>query len=128
VVVDHLQVFDFRLDERERASDQVDKESKLIDRFKEVSEKTDTTILLISQKNKQGFGSSGLETIKGSVDIVYLADIVMTLEGETEDKEAPSSDKIKRVKLIINKNRYNSPKSLYFTFDGGNSTFDPASF
>jgi len=122
VVVDHLQVFDFRKDERERASDQIDKESKLIDRFKGVSEKTETPILLISQKNKQGFGSSGLESIKGSVDIVYLADIVMTLEVENDNDTTLSG--LKRVKLVINKNRYNSPTILNFTFDGLNSNFE----
>ena len=125
VVVDHLQVFDFRRDERERASDQIDKESKLIDRFKEVSERTDTPLLLISQKNKQGFSSSGLESIKGSVDIVYLADVVMFLEGEAESKEeAIFSDGFKRIKLVISKNRYNSPQKLEFTFDGKNSNFE----
>ncbi|GAI79800.1 unnamed protein product, partial [marine sediment metagenome] len=42
---------------------------------------TGATILLVSQKNKAGFLHSGLQTIKGSVDIVYLADVVMFLEG-----------------------------------------------
>jgi len=125
VVVDHLQVFDFRNDERERANDQIDKESKLIDRFKGVSERTDTPILLISQKNKAGFTSSGLESIKGSVDIVYLADVVMFLEGETESKEeAIFSNGYKKIKLVISKNRYNSPTTLNFTFDGKNSNFE----
>jgi DNA primase len=123
VVIDHLQVFDFRKDEKERASDQIDKESKLIDRFKELSEKTDTPILLISQKNKQGFGSSGLESIKGSVDIVYLADIVMTLEGEDNDTTLSG---LKRIKLVINKNRYNSPTALAFNFNGTTSNFETA--
>lgn len=123
-VVDHLQVFDFRKDDKERASDQIDKESKLIDRFKGVSEKTDTPILLISQKNKQGFGSSGLESIKGSVDIVYLADVVMFLEGEEAKDEGVFSSGLKRLRLVISKNRYNSPQTLDFTFDGRYSTFE----
>jgi len=123
VVVDHLQVFDCRKYEKERVSDQIDKESKLIDRFKELSEKTDTPILLISQKNKQGFGSSGLESIKGSVDIVYLADIVMTLEGEDNDTTLSG---LKRVKLVINKNRYNAPTTLVFNFNGATSNFETA--
>lgn len=125
VVVDHLQVFDYRKDEKERATDQIDKESKLIDRFKEVSEKTTTPILLISQKNKQGFNSSGLESIKGSVDLVYLADVVMFLESETETKDDTMYSGYRSIKLVISKNRYNSPRTLPFTFNGKTSSFEP---
>ena len=122
VIIDHLQVFTLE----ERVADQIQKESKLIDGFKGVSEKTDTPILLISQKNKAGFSSSGLESIKGSVDIVYLADIVMFLESEGESKEeAIFSNGIKKIKLVIVKNRYNSPQTLNFVFDGKNSNFEP---
>jgi replicative DNA helicase len=124
VVVDHLQVFDYRKDEKERATDQIDKESKLIDRFKETSEKTATPILLISQKNKQGFNSSGLESIKGSVDIVYLADVVMFLESEGEKDESVFSNGYRVTKLVISKNRYNPPKTLTFTFNGKSSNFE----
>lgn len=123
VVIDHLQVFTLE----ERVADQIQKESKLIDGFKGVSEKTDTPILLISQKNKAGFSNSGLESIKGSVDIVYLADIVMFLESEAESKdEAIFSNGYKRIKLMINKNRYNSPQTLNLVFDGKNSNFETA--
>lgn len=122
VVIDHLQVFPLE----ERVADQIQKESKLIDGFKIVSEKTDTPILLISQKNKQGFTSSGLESIKGSVDIVYLADIVMFLESEAESKEeAIFNNGYKKIKLVVSKNRYNSPQVLNFVFDGKNSNFEP---
>lgn len=126
VVIDHLQVFDFRKDETERVSDQIDKESKLIDRFKGVSEKTDTPILLISQKNKQGFKSSGLESIKGSVDIVYLADVVMFLEGENEkDGDIIYTNGHRKIRLVISKNRYNAPQTIDFMFDGKTSNFKP---
>jgi replicative DNA helicase len=121
VVIDHLQVFTLE----EKVTDQIQKESKLIDGFKGVSEKTDTPILLISQKNKQGFSSSGLESIKGSVDIVYLADIVMFLESEAESKEeAIFNNGYKKIKLVISKNRYNSPQSIDLVFDGKNSNFE----
>lgn len=122
VIVDHLQVFDFRLHENERTNDQIDKEGKLIDRFKGVSEKTDTPILLISQKNKQGFTSSGLESIKGSVDITYLADVVMLLESEGEE-DGDFSNGNRLVKLVIRKNRYNAPQSVSFLFDAKVSSF-----
>jgi replicative DNA helicase len=64
VVIDHLQVFNAG----ENYKDQIDKEGKLITGFKGISERTGATIILISQKNKAGFTSRGLQTIKGSVE------------------------------------------------------------
>ena len=60
------------------------------------------------------------------MDIVYLADIVMFLESEDESKEeAIFSNGLKKIKLVISKNRYNSPQVLSFVFDGKNSNFEP---
>jgi replicative DNA helicase len=127
VVIDHLQVFnagDYK--------DQIDKEGKLITGFKGITERTGATILLISQKNKAGFTSKGLQTIKGSVDIVYLADLVMFLESEDEkqDKEVELDSVIahfgtglKKIDLVIDKNRYNAPTKIELDFNGENSSF-----
>lgn len=132
VVIDHLQVFDFREKETDKASDQIDKESKIINGFKKVAEKTDTPILLISQKNKEGMKkdgskfSSSLSDIKGSVDLIYLADVVIFMESENEsDDERIFSNGIKKIKIRIVKNRYNEPQELNFIFDGKNSNFEP---
>ena len=126
VVVDHLNIFnagDYK--------DQIDKEGKLITGFKGVGERTGATILLISQKNKAGYTSTGLQTIKGSVDIVYLADIVMFLEGE-KDKATNKLDDIiadssgqalKKIDLVIDKNRYNAPSKIKLDFNGEYSSF-----
>ena len=126
VVIDHLQVFnagDYR--------DQIDKEGKLITHFKDISERTGATIILISQKNKAGFTSRGLQTIKGSVDIVYLADLVMFLESEKEKQDSEldniiadfGTQIIKKVDLIIDKNRYNAPSKIELDFNGEYSNF-----
>ena len=126
VVIDHLQVFnagDYK--------DQIDKEGKLITGFKGISERTGAAILLISQKNKAGFTSRGLQTIKGSVDIVYLADVVMFLEGEQEkqNKEVDNliavfgGQEIKKIDLMIDKKRYNAPSRIELDFNGEHSTF-----
>ncbi len=124
VVIDHLQVFnagDYK--------DQIDKEGKLITGFKGISERTEATILLISQKNKAGFTSRGLQTIKGSVDIVYLADVVMFLEGEKEEQGEDLESviatfgKLKKTDLVIDKNRYNAPSKIKLDFDGEFSRF-----
>ena len=127
VVIDHLQVFKLE----ERVDDQIQKESKLIDGFKGVSENTDTPILLISQKNKEAIKKDGsksgssLSDIKGSVDLIYLADIVIFLEGENEsDDEKMFSNGYKKIKVKIVKNRYNYPKELNAIFDGKNSNFE----
>ena len=130
VVIDHLQVFnagDYR--------DQIDKEGKLITGFKGISERTGATIILISQKNKAGFTSKGLQTIKGSVDIVYLADVVMFLESD-EEKTNKDNGKdldsiiatfggqvLKHIDLVIDKNRYNAPCTIQLDFNGEYSSF-----
>lgn len=132
VVIDHLQVFDAG-----DYKDQIDKEGKLINGFKGISERTGATILLISQKNKAGFTSRGLQTIKGSVDIVYLADVVMFLEGERErpqqgETRNEETDTIiahfggavaNPIDLVIDKNRYNAPRTIKLNFNGEYSDF-----
>lgn len=126
IIIDHLQVFNVE------GGDQIQRENNLINGFKKISEKTGATTLLISQKNKSGFNSKGMQTIKGSVDIIYLADIVMTLESE-EDKENPEADlimgimggnPIKKIDLIISKNRYNAPAKIPLDFNGAYSEFE----
>lgn len=132
VVVDHLQVFNPKYEEKEYIFDQIDKEGKLIDRFKKLSDSTNTPVLLITQLNKQAFGrdsrdkSVGMEGIKGSVDIVYLADIVMALEGGAESTDSRESTEM--VKLTISKNRYNAPGELTFLFDKRLSDFTSGLF
>lgn len=130
VVIDHLQVFnagDYK--------DQIDKEGRLITGFKGISERTGATIILISQKNKAGFTSRGLQTIKGSVDIVYLADVVMFLESDEEKKSQDNGKELdsiiatfggqvlKRIDLVIDKNRYNAPCTIQLDFNGEYSSF-----
>ena len=131
VVIDHLQVFNAG----ENYKDQIDKEGKLITGFKGISERTGATIVLISQKNKAGFTSRGLQTIKGSVDIVYLADVVMFLESDEEKKSQDNSKELdsiiatfggqvlKRIDLVIDKNRYNAPCTIQLDFNGEYSSF-----
>lgn len=136
VVIDHMQVFDV-----EDYKDQIDKESILITGFKGISERTGATILLISQKNKAGFTTKGLQTIKGSVDIVYLADVVMNLDTlqERESRENKggkeydehyenitahySNNAPKNIDLEIVKNRYNAPQTIKLQFNGAFSDF-----
>jgi replicative DNA helicase len=147
VVIDHLQVFNAGKDFR--PTDQIDKENILITGFKGISERTGAVILLISQKNKAGFNSRGLQTIKGSVDIVYLADVVMFLDtpqerktrefragakGGWQDNEQDNDDIIanygsdprKDIDLLIEKNRYNAPTAIKMKFDGEHSEFTEA--
>ena len=131
VVIDHLQVFNAG----ENYKDQIDKEGKLITGFKGISERTGATIILISQKNKAGFTSRGLQTIKGSVDIVYLADVVMFLESDEEKKSQDNGKELdsiiatfggqvlKHIDLVIDKNRYNAPCTIQLDFNGEYSSF-----
>jgi len=122
VVIDHLQVF-----QTKDYKDQIDKENKLITGFKGISERTGATLLLISQKNKAGFSGRGrLEEIKGSVDIVYLADLVMFLQEEAEEKDEQviaSGEVSRQIDLVISKNRYNAPTVIHLNFDGAYGIF-----
>jgi replicative DNA helicase len=121
VVIDHLQVF-----QAGEYKDQLDKENKLITNFKGISDRTGATIILISQKNKPGFkGRGSLEEIKGSVDIVYLADLVMLLQEKNEGEEQIySNPELSRdIDLLIVKNRYNAPTKIAFDFDGASGSF-----
>ena len=131
VAIDHLQVFD-----PGQARDQLDKENKLITGFKGISERTGATILLISQKSKMGFKQKDMMGIKGSVDIVYLADVVMTLESDSEQLgETPGGadydaiinvfggGQVKPLDLLIVKNRYNAPGLIKLDFLGEYSEF-----
>jgi len=121
VVIDHLQVF-----QAGEYRDQLDKENKLITNFKGISERTGATIILISQKNKAGFSGRGkLEEIKGSVDIVYLADLVMFLQEnkETEEQLFSNPELSRDIDLLIVKNRYNAPTKIPFDFDGASGSF-----
>ena len=131
VVIDHLQVFNAG----DNYKDQIDREGKLITGFKGITERTGATIVLISQKNKAGFTSRGLQTIKGSVDIVYLADVVMFLESDEEKKNKDNGkdldsiiatfggQEIKKIDLVIDKNRYNAPCTIQLDFNGEYSSF-----
>jgi len=121
VVIDHLQVF-----QTTDYKDQIDRENKLITGFKGISERTGATLLLISQKNKAGFESKGkLQDIKGSVDIVYLADLVMLLQekGEETDPIFSGTEQSRQIDLVIKKNRYNAPQEIHFSFDGAYGIF-----
>lgn len=112
VVVDHLQLFTPSRDTR----DQIDKEQDLISKFKEVSTNTRASILLISQQNKASYDNAKTTSIKGSVDIIYLADVVMFVKREEEDigelAEVFNEFSNTSMELIIDKNRYNAPKTL----------------
>lgn len=82
IVIDHLQVFPIEIS---NYRDQVDKENSLIKRFNEIQKSTNSTIVLISQKNKESFKSkkrsenSIMAGVKGSVDLVYLASLILSL-------------------------------------------------
>jgi len=111
VIVDHLQLFTPSRETR----DQIDKEQDLISKFKEISTNTGASILLISQQNKASYDNARVTSIKGSVDIIYLADVVMFVKKpEGDDDFAETFDELTEteIELIIDKNRYNAPTTL----------------
>jgi len=131
VVVDHLQIIPLT-----DYTDLKDKIDRLLAEFKGINERTGVTILLISQKNRAGYYSRGLEALMGSASIEYTADIVMFLDSK-EEKEAREKQKDdfddfaqevngnapQDIDLVIVKNRYNPPKTIKLSFNGEFSTF-----
>jgi replicative DNA helicase len=69
------------------------------------------------------------------VDIVYLADVVMFLESDEEKKSQDNGKELdsiiatfggqvlKRIDLVIDKNRYNAPCKIELDFNGEYSSF-----
>ena len=104
VIIDHLQIFNI-----EGYDNQIDKENKLITGFNEVQKSTGATIVLISQTNKEAHKDTSstkttgtvLAGVKGSVDLVYLASLILTLGEDTDTEKDNYSDNIKHLKLNI---------------------------
>lgn len=147
VVVDHMQVFPVD------GADRIDRETNVITNFREIKSKTGACIILISQKNKMGIRETkpkqgangrqkgkekeesvrvsdpGLESIKGSVDIVYQADVVAFLEAGVAEtaKYAVGEENAVPQRLIVYKNRYGRTGDIWFVFDKVRGSFEEAS-
>lgn len=95
VVVDHLQIFP----EDRNFSNIIEKEQYLIQKFNEIQKRTEATIVLISQVNKSAMDrpNTGLSSVKGSVDLIYLASLILQLkeEKQTTTTENPNYKYIK---------------------------------
>jgi replicative DNA helicase len=110
VIVDHLQVFT----PSGVVRDQIQKEQDLINGFKDININTNACVLLISQQNKASYDNAKVTSIKGSVDIIYLADVVMFVKREDEDETITEafSDGETDIEIVIDKNRYNAPRTI----------------
>lgn len=132
VVIDQLNDFDLKIEEYR---DQLEKEGKRIREFKKISEQTGATILLIAHKNKAEYKGDDITSVKGSVDLIYKPEIVMILgsEGEKQTKDDKdllnniiantSGQELKKIDLMIVKNRYNAPTTIKLDFNGEYSIF-----
>ena len=131
VIIDHLQIANLTT-----YTDLKDKIDKLMSMFKGINERTNATTLLISQKNRAGYYSKGLEALMGSAGIEYTADIVMFLDTQKEKEAREESNKIvvedinefnqpiiEPIDLVIVKNRYNCPTKIELEFEGRYSQF-----
>jgi len=131
VIIDHLQIANLTT-----YTDLKDKIDKLMSMFKGINERTNATTLLISQKNRAGYYSKGLEALMGSAGIEYTADIVMFLDTQKEKEAREENNKIviedinefnqpiiEPIDLVIVKNRYNCPTKIELEFEGRYSQF-----
>lgn len=124
VVVDHLQVFNVNR-EQSYYADQIGKETAIINGFKDIQELTGATILLLSQENKSKVNSGEMTAVKGTSDIVYLADMVMQIVSKDEDTsgEIANYSTKQEVVLKITKNRYGERKGISYEFEGKTTSF-----
>lgn len=131
VVIDHLQIFP--VDGAENLKEKID---MLMESFLRIQRATGACILLISQKNRAGYYSTGMEAFMGSASIEYQCDIAMLLESELEKKSRkkkkddesddlflPGAQVTQEIDLVIKKNRINGPQVVKLVFDGAHSFF-----
>jgi len=130
VIIDHLQIFPI-----DNYRDLKDKIDKIISEFKGINERTKSPMILISQKNRAGYKSSGVESLMGSAGIEYTADIVLNMVSEYEKKKDSKDDDsiilsnmfsegLQKIDLVIAKNRYSMLTTVHLDFDGKLSNFE----
>jgi len=127
VVIDQLQDFEI-----EDFKDQYDKEGKVIREFRKINERTGATLLLVSHKNKSEWNASEMTSVKGSVDLVYKPEIVIVLDSGDEKTSkdidnalAVFDGAVKKIDLVVVKNRYNKTGRIELDFNAEYSSFSP---
>lgn len=125
VVIDQLQSFPAQEDAPADAKLRID---DLIQSFRHVADSTGATIIVISQKNRSGYNSKGLDSLMGSAMIEYTADTVLLLDdakdalGQNLNEEKQESGGVLTAKssldldLHIPKQRYGSTGKIDLTF------------
>lgn len=99
-VIDHLQIFPCS----ESFSQTKDRLDFLIAEFKAISEQYDTTILLISEVNRDSYGRKWIGAYMGTAGIEFGVDIGMLLfEDLGEDRRIPQGER--DLELVIQKGR-----------------------
>ena len=137
VVIDNLQ--DFNGDAGVELKAKLD---KVMSDFKDIYVRTDATFLVLSQKNRDSYGTSNQKSFMGSAGIEYKAEIGLLIETPAE-QSAPANlskdDKkkweanisqtmfekkeVESIILKVVKNRHARPKNIHYNFEGAVSTF-----
>lgn len=74
---------------------------------KRVADLLPCPVVLISQRNRQGQKDGGLHSAKGSGDVEYIAETVIELNRERDERPDPAGEV--RVTLALHKNRHGVP-------------------
>ncbi len=128
IVIDQLQDVEIP---NEEFRDQLSKEGKVMRELRKINGRTGATFLLISHKNKAEYKTVEVTSVKGSVDLIYKPEVVMLLQGEKEQEQGGLGDTIanfsgqvlKRIDLVIVKNRYDPPCRIKLDFNGEYGSF-----
>lgn len=126
VVIDHLQIFPCNRPELDDMKSRLD---YLVAEFKAISEQLDTTIMLISEKNRESYNRPVLSAFMGSAGIEYGVDVAMLLHEESEEDKKNSDlfvndeDDHRIIELRIVKNRFGIRRKITMTFHPDISKF-----
>jgi replicative DNA helicase len=75
----------------------------LVADLREVSNRLESPVLVISSQNRQGQGEANLTSLKESGDLEYSADSIMFL---TKSSKRKVEEPLRAVNLVVRKNRY----------------------
>lgn len=122
VVLDYLNLFhDYGKDNNSKM-EKNDKVSSQMVEFIEIKNNTGTNFLLIAAKNKQGYDKAELASIKGSNDLEYAFETIISLEKPKENEQKIVEEINVYAKIL--KSRWGEAFiSIGMFFDGAKSKF-----
>lgn len=131
VVLDYLNIFYDYGEDGKKEKDKNDKVSRQMAEFIRIKNETKTNFVIITAKNKQGYKTGELSSIKGPNDLEYGFETIVSLEDVDEDypvsnfPENPETGfKEVNVLMTVMKNRWGeNSRKIPLDFNGKHGVF-----